>query len=407
MIDPHYAAPVQEQRTRDLADLLVHVGANVQPGQVVAVSADPSKQILVRHIAESAYRRGAKFVDVSYFDGHVKRVRIEHAPEDTLAYVPPWYGQRFLALGAEGAALVALTPRVTPGLLSDVDPERAGRDLLPALKESSQVINERSINWTVGVYPTSDWAEVVHPHLDPGAALARLWDEIVFVCCLDEPDPRGAWRERSDFLDAVAARLDARTFDALHFEGDGTDLTIGLLPSSRWYSARFSRKDGLPHMVNIPSEEIFTAPDPERVEGTVRATKPLEIAGTLVDGLTVRFEGGRAVAMDARTGIDTLRARASRDEGAARLGEVALVDRDGRVGQAGTVFFDTLLDENAASHIALGSAYAFSVGEEDLARVNTSEIHIDFMIGGDGVDVTGLTREGDRVPVLRGGSWAI
>ena len=193
----------------------------------------------------------------------------------------------------------------------------------------------------------------------------------------------------------------------MHFEGPGTDLTVGLLPSTRWISAMFSTADGLPHLVNLPSEEIFATPDPARADGVVRSTRPLALGGTVVDGLRVRFEGGRAVEIDADEGADALRAYAERDEGASRLGEVALVDRESRIGKLGTVFLDTLLDENAASHVALGSAYEFTVDEADLARLNRSQIHVDFMIGADDVAVTGVTDGGERLPILRDGRWQL
>jgi aminopeptidase len=197
--------------------------------------------------------------------------------------------------------------------------------------------------------------------------------------------------------------------DAVHFEGPGTDLTVGLLPSSLWKNARDRTKGGVDFVANLPSEELTATPDPARTEGVVRSTRPLVLSdGTLIDGIEVRFEGGRAVSVDAQTGGDALQGRTSVDEGARRLGEVALVDRDGRIGPLGTVFYDTLIDENAASHIALGNGFSFGVDDEaDLARVNESAIHVDFMIGGDAVDVTGVTREGAHVPVLRQGAWQI
>jgi aminopeptidase len=390
-----------------LAQLAVDLGANVQHDQVVAIGAAIGDETLARAVAERAYGRGAKFVDVQYFDPVVKRTRVARAREETLEFVPPWYGERVLALGREQAALIGLTPRVLPGLLADLDPSRAGKDALPALKETLRVINERSINWTIVPSPSTAWAETVYPREEGDGALARLWDEIVVVCRLDEPDPIAAWQSRMDVLGRVADRLTERRFDAVHFEGDGTDLTVGLLPTSAWGTARFSTRDGLPHLVNIPSEEVFTGPDPERVEGMVRATKPLELTGALVKGLLVRFEGGRAVSIEAEHGAEALRARVARDAGGSRLGEVALVDREGRVGQVGTTFSDTLLDENAASHVALGNAYAHTAGDVDRHRLNESEIHVDFMIGGDDVAVTGITSAGERVPVLRGGSWQL
>ena len=390
-----------------LPELAVEFGANVQPDQVVYIGAETDHVETARAIAEAAYKRGAKFVDVRYFDSHVKRARLLHAPDETLAYVPPWYGETILALGREGSGLIRLTPFVRPGVLNDVDPARSGRDRLPAVKETLQIVNERSVNWTIVPCPTPAWAEAVHPDLEPGAALQRLWDEVIRVCRLDEENPAAAWTERHRALDGIAGRLNERRFDALHFEGPGTDLTVGLLPTSNWPTAIMTTNGGIRHMVNIPSEETFTAPDPQRVDGIVRSTRPLDLTGTVVNGLVVRFEGGRAVSIDADEGAEALRARCAVDDGAARLGEVALVDRESRVGQLGVTFAETLLDENATSHIAFGNGYDLSVDEQDLPRLNRSEIHVDFMVGGDDVDVTGITQDGDRVPVLRGGAWAI
>ena len=389
------------------AELIVRFGANVQPGQVVALGTEPGKEELTRAIAAEAYRAGATFVDVASFDLHVKRARLLYAAEDTLDYVPPWYGERALALGEARAARVALTGPVAPGLLDDVDPARAGRDQLPFLKEAAQIVNERTTNWTAVPCPTEPWAQLVHPGLEPGAALARLWEQVLHVCRLDEEDPVAAWRTRADRLVGVAERLSALRLSALRFTGPGTDLTVGLLPTSRWMAARFQTVGEIVHMPNLPSEEVFTAPDPGRVDGDVRSTKPLVVGGAIVRGLRVRFAGGRAVEIDADEGAAVLRGYAERDEGAARLGEVALVDGEGRIGPLDTVFYDTLLDENAASHVALGSAYEFTAGEEDHPRLNRSAIHVDFMIGGPDVDVEGVTEAGQRIPVLRGGAWQI
>ena len=224
---------------------------------------------------------------------------------------------------------------------------------------------------------------------------------------LDEADPVAAWRERMDTVVAAADRLTERRLDALHFEGPGTDLTVGLLPSSRWMAASFQTVDGIEHHPNLPTEETFTTPDPERVDGVVRATKPLALPGTIIRGLEVEFRGGRAARIDAESGADALRALCERDEGAARLGEVALVDREGRIGPLDTVFFDTLIDENAASHIALGRAYEMALDDDaDKKRANLSAIHIDFMIGSPEMQVTGVTGDGERIPVLRDGAWA-
>ena len=392
-----------------LADLAVAVGANVQPGQIVCVTAELEHHDLARAIAASAYDRGAKFVDVWYIDPLVKRARIEFAADDTLDFVPPWYGERILELGRQRGANIVIRGTTAPGALDGLDPKRAGRDQLPRIKETNTIVNERTVNWTILACPTIPWARLCYPDLDDEAALAKLWREVLHVSRLDEPDPLAAWEERIVALERAAEAMNDGGFDAIHFEGEGTDLTIGLLPTSTWRMARWSTVDGIRHLPNVPSEEVFTSPDPERVEGHVRATKPLVLTdGTLVRGLEVRFEGGRAVDIDAAENAEVLRSRVRIDNGATRLGEVALVDRESRIGQLGTVFYETLLDENAASHIALGNGVRFAVeDEDDVARINHSAVHIDFMIGGDDVSVTGLASDGAEVPLLRGGMWQI
>jgi aminopeptidase len=396
-----------EEELQRFADLVVGFGANVQPGQIVALGTEPGKERLTRALAASAYRAGAKFVDVASFDLHIKRARIEHAAPDTLEFVPDWYGQRILALGDQRCARIGLSGPVAPGLLDDLDPKLVGRDQLPFLPETGQVVNDSTTNWTIAPCPTDSWAALVYPDLEPEAAYDRLWEQLRHVLRLDEDDPVAAWRERMGTVVAAADRLTERRLDALHFEAPGTDLTVGLLPSSRWMAASFETVDGIEHHPNLPTEETFTTPDPERVDGVVRATKPLALPGTIIRGLEVEFRGGRVARIDAESGADALRALCERDEGAARLGEVALVDREGRIGPLDTVFFDTLIDENAASHIALGRAYEMALDDDaDKKRANLSAIHIDFMIGSPEMQVTGLTGDGERIPVLRDGAWA-
>ncbi len=344
---------MDQQALDRLAELAVDFAANVQPGQIVTTEAETGMEPIVRAVAARAYDRGARFVDPIFFDPYVKKARLERAPEEL------------------------------------------------------EVINKRLVNWTILPYPTRPWAELVYPDLDSDAALERLGEELAHVCRLDEDDPVAAWQERKETLHSAAGRLSERHFDSVRFQGPGTDLTIGLLPTSIWEGGSTTTVDDVEHMPNVPTEEVYTTPDPTRAEGVVRATKPLDVAGTIIDGLEVRFEGGRAVDIQAERGGDLLRERAAHDADASRLGEVALVDREGRIGRLGTTFYNTLLDENAASHIALGNAYEVTVGAEDVDKINRSAIHIDFMIGGDDVDVTGTTREGDEVPVLRGGSWQI
>jgi len=398
---------VNEELLDRYAELIVGFGANVQPDQVVAVEGALDAAPLMRRLVRGAYERGARYVDVVYFDALAKRTRIESAPDDSLEFVPPWLGRRLLDLGDLDAARIMLSPFVPPGLLEGLDPERAGRDRLPTVKELFTVVDDRSVAWTVSPFPSTAWAHVVFPDLEPAAAVEALWRDLEHVCRLDEPDP---WRRRIDEIWAVASRIDELELDSLRFVGPGTDLTVGLLPSSRFAreGGRSTTRTGIRHVPNLPTEELFTTPDPLRTEGVVTSTKPLDVSGSVVSGLRIRFEGGCAVEIDADANAEVLRLRCATDEGAARLGEVALVDGGSRIGRLGRTFFNTLLDENAASHVALGDAYSSPIADPaDLPRINESEIHIDFMIGSNEVAVSGVTRGGDELPLLVGGVWQI
>lgn len=393
--------------TAKLAELAVW-GANVQPGQIVGVTSYIGKEEMTRAVTRAAYRRGAKYVDVLYWDTWLKRERIELADDETLDYVPPWLAQRLLWLSDEHAARVSLSGPHAPHALSGLDPARAGKDLLPRQKETSEVVDRMTTSWCLIPVPTRPWAELVYPDVDPDEAYDRLWEAIAHICRLDADDPTKAWATRSDELKASAGRLTERHFDAIRLHGPGTDLTIGLLPSAHWAGGDLETVDGRRHSPNIPTEEIFITPDPERVDGHVSATLPLELSGSIISGIRVEFSGGRAVRIDADEGAEALRSVVATDDGASRLGEVALVDGHGRVGPLETVFYDTLIDENAASHLALGSGYEHPVeSAEDKARINRSGVHVDFMIGSPEVAVDGIDRDGTAVPVLRQGSWQI
>ena len=392
-----------------LAELAVGVGANVQPGQVVGITVQSGQELIARATAEKAYARGAKFVDLWYVDLFVKHSRLKHAPRETLTYLPPWIGERMLKLGELNAARLSFQGAPAPRLMDDLDPDVLGLDQTPRVRESTIVTGNQTTNWSIVPFPNQNWAQLVHPDLPVAEAYEKLWEQIAFICRLDEPDPAAAWESRVKSLAAKSDKLNELALDSLHFVGPGTDLKVGLLPSSHWLSGKQTSLAGIEFTPNLPTEEAFTAPDPERVDGYVRATKPLFIPGTsVIEGLTVRFEGGRAVAIEAEKGAGILRQMTAKDEGASRLGEVALVDRESRVGETGTVFYDILLDENAASHIAVGMAYPFSVeSDEDRERANSSSIHIDFMIGSPEVSVDGVRTDGSVVPLLREGAWQI
>ncbi len=390
-----------------LAELAVY-GANIQSGQIVLVTAELGQEPLARAVAAAAYDRGAKFVDVDYFDPWIKRARIEHADPDTLDFVPEWFGRRMLAHAEARGGRVTLAGVVAPNALDGLDMSLAGKDMLPRVKELGMIVGERWTNWCIAPCPHPEWGKLVYPELPEDEAYEKLWRELEHVLRLDEPDPGQAWDERMGALKDSASRLAGRRFDAFELRGPGTELTVGMLPTHNWWAADFTTVDGLRHFPNLPTEEVFTTPDPLRTEGHVSATKPLVLRdGTIIPGLRVRFEAGIAVQIDADENVEALRSQLAIDEGALRLGELALVDREGRIGPLGTVFFNTLLDENAASHIAFGSGFPFLVEDADLGRVNESGTHVDFMIGSPELDVDGVTAAGERVPVLRNGGWQI
>src|SRR3954462_3502419 len=394
-------SPAVADRWDRLADLAVH-GANLQRGQILMVTAEIGQEQLARGVAAAGYRGGAKFVDVDYFDPHVKHARIEHADPSTLDFVPPWYGRRMLEHAGEQGARVTIVGVTSPGLMDDLDSALVGKDMLPRVKELTKIVGDRSTNWCIVASPHPAWGKLVHPELPEEEAYDRLWSEIEHVMRLDEPDPSAAWDERMATLSDAAQRMSERSFDAIELSGPGTELSLGLLPTHRWWAADFRRADGLRHLPNLPTEEVFTTPDPLRTNGHVTSTKPLALRdGTIIRGLRVRFEDGVAVEIEADTNADTLKSLLDIAEGARRLGELALVDRQGRIGPLGTVFYNTLLAETAASHIALGAGFPFLVEDDDLERVNSSGTHVDFMIGSPELEVDGLTAAGERVPVLR------
>jgi aminopeptidase len=399
-----------DQRLEAYARLAVQVGLNLQPGQTLGINALIEHAPLVRAIAREAYSAGARYVDVLYSDQHVRRAHIEQADQEQLGFSPPWLVRRLKEFGEIGGALCAITGNPEPELFADLDGERVGKARMREVAEASLELTDGLCNWTIVAYPNEGWATTVLGEPD----VERLWDAVAQAVRLDQPDPVAAWREHIDLLQQRAHSLNERRFDHLRYRGPGTDLTIGLHPDSEWRAA-LDESIGIKHVANMPTEEVFTTPDWRRTEGIVRSTLPLQIQGNIVRDLVVRFEGGRAVEVTAASGEEVMRTHIATDEGAARLGEVALVDGHSAVGNTGLVFYDTLFDENAASHIALGAAIVQALPwahdlppEERVERgVNHSSIHTDFMIGSNELEVDGVTADGEAVPILRNGDWQL
>ena len=398
-----------------LAETTIKVGLQLQPGQDLLITAPSAALPLVRRIAEHAYKAGAGLVVPFFTDEQLTLARYQYAPDASFDKAANWlYDGMAKAFSANTARLAIVGD--DPMLLSTQDPgkvSRANKANSMAYQPALEKIAGFDINWNIIAWPGTAWAKLVFPNETADNAVRKLADAIFAASRVDREDPIAAWADHNAKLHEKTAWLNQNRFSALHFKGPGTDLTVGLADGHEWHGGASTAKNGITCNPNIPTEEVFTTPHAHRVEGYVSSTKPLSYNGTLIDNISVRFEAGRIVEAKASRGEDVLRKVLETDEGASRLGEVALVPHSSPISKSGLLFFNTLFDENAACHIALGQCYAkcfldgATLSPEQIAAQggNKSLIHIDWMIGSNEVDIDGIRADKTRVPVFRKGEW--
>jgi len=404
-----------EERLDRLGQIAVHVGLGLRPGQELVMTASIDALPLVRRITEHAYKAGASLVTTLFADEEATLSRFHNAPDSSFDVASGWLYDGMANAFKNGAARLAISGE-NPSLLANENPEkvsRANRARSKAYMPALSLIAGFDINWTIVSYASPAWAKAMFPEDPEDIAVAKLWHAIFAASRVDTLDPIAAWAAHNAELQARTAYLNGKCYAALRFRGPGTDLTVGLADEHEWAGGASTAKNGIVCNANIPTEEVFTTPHKDRVDGYVASTKPLSYQGTLIQDIAVRFEGGRIVEANARTGANVLNKVLDTDEGARRLGEVALVPHSSPISKSGLLFYNTLYDENAASHIALGQSYSkcfingSSLSPDELAArgANSSLIHIDWMIGSDEVDVDGITASGTAEPVMRKGEW--
>ncbi len=413
-------AIVTEQRTHEqkldlLAEVAVRVGLGLREGQELLMTASLDSVPLARRITEQAYRAGASLVTTLYSDDEAALSRYRFAPDASFDHAAKWLYDGMGAAFKSGAARLAIAGG-NPKLLSNEDPDkvgRANRAVSKAYRPALELITRHAINWTIVASATPAWAAAMFPQDAPDAALAKLWDAIFQTTRVNQEDPVAAWKQHDAVLQKRAAYMNAKRYAALQYRSPGTDFRLGLAEDHLWLGGGTTAGNGLYCIPNMPTEEVFTTPHKDRADGTVTATKPLSHQGTMIEGIHVRFEKGRIVEARATKGQEVLQKLIDTDEGARRLGEVALVPHSSPIAASGMTFLNTLFDENAASHIALGQSYTSCVrnGEtltpEQLAAkgANESLIHVDWMIGSGKMDIDGVTAAGTSEPLMRQGEW--
>lgn len=399
------------------ARLVIKTGLNIQKGQQLLVTAPLDAVPFVRRITEHAYREGASLVTTIYSDDATTLARFAHAPEEAFDVAPAWLFNGMAEAFKAGAARLAIAGE-NPSLLAGQDPKklsRANKARSQAYRPALELITGFAINWCVAAAATPAWAKSVFPGVPEAAAMEQLWKAIFACTKADQPDPIAVWEKHNADLHRRTDFLNNRRYRALKYAGPGTDLMLGLADDHFWKGGGGKALNGVFCNANIPTEEVFTAPHKDRVDGVLRSTKPLSYQGSLIDGIRVRFEAGRIVEMTADKGEEAFRSLLATDEGAARLGEVALVPHSSPISASGIIFNNTLFDENAASHVAVGQSYTENIrggskrSKQELAALgaNASLVHVDWMIGSGEVDIDGILPNGSAEPLMRKGEWAI
>jgi aminopeptidase len=414
---PHFASLTFEQKLDRLAEVAIRVGLNLREGQELVLTAPTDALPLVRRVVEQAYKAGAKFVTTLISDDELALARYRYAPDSSFDYAPEWFYDGIANAFRSGSARMAITG-ANPALLSGQDPQKVSRANIAvskAYKPAMELITRHEINWTIIAAATPAWAELVFPGEPEELAMGKLWDAIFRTSRITGDDPVADWKRHGDNLKRRVDLLNAKRYHSVRFfTRDGaTDLTVGLADQHLWAGGGTTAGNGIYCQPNIPTEECFTTPHKDRVHGVVSASKPLSHQGTLIENIRCRFENGKIVEVTATKGEQAIRKLIATDDGAGRLGEVALVPHNSPIAQSGVLFWNTLFDENAASHIALGQAYSTciidgeSMSNEELAKLGANEsiIHVDWMIGGPTMNIDGISPTGTAEPLMRNGDW--
>ncbi|UAL49389.1 aminopeptidase [Sutcliffiella horikoshii] len=398
------------------AELAVKVGVNIQKGQTLIVNADIATAPFVRLVTKKAYEAGAKLVQIEWTDEQVTRIRYDKAPDESFEYFPGWRAEMLEKAFGEGAAMLAITS-VNPDLLKGVDASKIA-NLQKAAGEATKgyrnMVMADKISWSIVAVPSKGWSAKVFPDLSEQEQEEKLWESIFHATRANLEDPVQAWMDHKEKLSEKVEFLNNKKFKSLHYKAEGTDLTIELAEKHVWIGPESINENGVAFIANMPTEEVFTTPLKTGVNGTVRSSKPLNYGGNMIDNFSITFENGKIVSFEAEEGYETLQKLIETDEGSHYLGEVALVPHDSPISNTNLIFYNTLFDENASHHLAIGNAYSFALeggkqmSEEELeaAGANSSITHVDFMIGSSDMDIDGITKDGERVPLFRQGNWA-